>query len=784
MKRAFNLKLWALCGIALAFSACSEDSVQGPNNGAGSVSNFNTANFTVRKSDQTRASSMGTWSEDHKCKLNDDVFDFSLPAGADKMTSPGWAAAGVYVIPASYNGAVSFEWGKLEDGFKLYNFGTVTELKDVNIEGKITVYNDGTLTWNLSSGSRHMFVNTGALTIENYANIGEVYNKGHLVLTRSNQWWNDPDDKVDIPNAMSIYSDGTIEIPNKNCDFKAACDIHNMVNAAGNVKIQNQETQYICGLKVAGTLDMTQGHLQTSYVKAKEIKFDGAEMWLLPEAYVGAEKISMINSATAIHGYEDSYALVEADDFFFRNMNNFESAFSSNISFKVNGTIDIEEILRRDNGQQDNEKSIYKTVEDYLASQNGEALADRFNGEELSGTPECGDSYGTPGETPEEPEGPTLELIGSIEAPSHDHDIDKSDPNRRHLSATCIDFKDGVFYVSYHMRGGNYAGDTYDKDDVEGCIETWTIEKDKEKNSDVVTLGNWMWTNGFDFNHLIIDGSNIVTVGHYGKKGAIIGKMTNTFANFDAEENNADGKSDEFSFKYLTTAEPLMDKGENGEIKTDYKNAGDGNCVIRVNDEYFVSTYEGYGKLDLEFNRIKDEDGKVAFVPTPGSAKHIIEKGGDIAVLYLNERPTSTATAKSSATLATVSKDNFPFGAATSELNSYVQPVDGKNVLAWNDNKMFACLGKGGLNVDNEIYTFGEENKEPVNGIAFDGPYVYLASGSHLRVLDASTMEEVTHYCIPNMSANYIKVATVNGEKVIAVAFGQAGIKVFKLKNN
>ncbi|MCH5178023.1 MAG: hypothetical protein J1F25_08360, partial [Prevotellaceae bacterium] len=405
----------------------------------------------------------------------------------------------------------------------------------------------------------------------------------------------------------------------------------------------------------------------------------------------------------------------------------------------------------------------------------------------------CNDTWTVTPDEEEEPTEPELELVGSIESPTHDHDADKNDPNRRHLSATCIDVdNNGVFYVTYHMRGGygsgeHYAGDTFDKDGVEGCIETWTIAKDETTNNSNIQLGSYMWTNDFDFNHLILDGNNIVTVGHRDNKGAIIGRLPKFYEDYDAKENNASGYSEEFKFKYLTTAEPLMGEGKDGEIKIDYKNAGDGNCVIKVNNEYWVATYEGYGRLNADFSRIKDEAGNVAFQPTPGSAKYLIEKDGDIAVLFLNERPTSTATAQSSATLATISKSTFPFNGTTSVLKSYVQPVDGKNVIAWNGVDLMACLGKGGLNINNNIYTFGEDKAEnetePVNGIAYDSDYIYVAAGSHLRVLDSATKKEVTHTTLPGMSANYIKLATINGEKYIAVAFGQAGIKVFQLKN-
>lgn len=150
-----------------------------------------------------------------------------------------------------------------------------------------------------------------------------------------------------------------------------------------------------------------------------------------------------------------------------------------------------------------------------------------------------------------------------------------------------------------------------------------------------------------------------------------------------------------------------------------------------------------------------------------------------------------------------------------------VSPVDGKNVVySDGDGKLFACLGKGGLYYENNgnrgIMKFGENGNLPVNGVYADNSvefdwaqfeyvyeekghngYVYVTCGARLVILDRSTLEEVASWNIPTKdkdgeylddvaaSANYVNV--VKGEKVgdvyeriITVAFGQAGVKVFK----
>ena len=789
MMKKFSFNFWALCGVALAFTACSEDSLVNPSDSTANVSEFNTAHVTVKKSAQKRANSIDTWSEDHSDAWVSKL-DFEKPADAITATknsqwdtSATLRSGNTYYVSSDFDGVLNFD-----------NFNG-----DLYVDAKITQFygNVGNLNlYILPNGSWECGFNNGSITIYNQGNlilgsydlqnnnIGDIYNCGYMSLGKAGDYPN-------LSNAHHIYSNGDFELAG-NIDFKAFCDIHGTMSVAGDIKIQNNEAQYVCALEVEGKLDITQGHLKTSYVKANEITFDGADLYLLPNAHVVANKISMPNSATSIKGYTGSHALVETKDIYFRNFNTFQSAFSSNIYFNVTGSIDIQE-RREENGSTVDYAVLYSSAAEYLATQTGSVVADRFNISDVKAVDGCNDTWTVTPDEEEEPTEPELELIGSIENPTHDHDADKNDPNRRHLSATCIDVdNNGVFYVTYHMRGGygsgeHYAGDTFDKDGVEGCIETWTIAKDETTNNSNIQLGSYMWTNDFDFNHLILDGNNIVTVGHRDNKGAIIGRLPKFYEDYDAKENNASGYSEEFKFKYLTTAEPLMGEGKDGEIKIDYKNAGDGNCVIKVNNEYWVATYEGYGRLNADFSRIKDEAGNVAFQPTPGSAKYLIEKDGDIAVLFLNERPTSTATAQSSATLATISKSTFPFNGTTSVLKSYVQPVDGKNVIAWNGVDLMACLGKGGLNINNNIYTFGEDKAEnetePVNGIAYDSDYIYVAAGSHLRVLDSATKKEVTHTTLPGMSANYIKLATINGEKYIAVAFGQAGIKVFQLKN-
>ena len=354
------------------------------------------------------------WSENHTDGWESKL-EFTLPDGAIDITQENFRTDGtVYYVPESFNGALDLGYKiELKEGMSLYNYGKVTAIKNVNLNGVVSFYNAGTLNFTIQSGGDHTIYNTGTLNVWQYQNIGNLYNNGTLVLERNHtaDWANDGG-KADIPDDMSIYSTGgVIMMPDGVGDFKAACDVHNPFYVTGDLKIQNSRTQYICWLEVTGHLEMTQGNLQASYVKANDINFDGASIWLLPQGHVVAKQISWPNSASYIYGYEGSVGLVEATDWIFRNKNNFTSAFSSNIYFKVDGSIDIEEILVRDNGQQDNVYSKYANAAEYLASQNGKELEGRINAG-ISVNPDCGGSGGGTPEPGEDIEIPIEDPVG------------------------------------------------------------------------------------------------------------------------------------------------------------------------------------------------------------------------------------------------------------------------------------------------------------------------------------------------------------------------------------
>ena len=395
-----------------------------------------------------------TWTDNHSCDWADKL-NVVLPEGATEMTAPGWLSTGVYVVPTE--GSVSLGWANFNDDDKIYILGNVTELKEANYNGKVTFYNVGTLTYSVSSGQRHTIINTGTLTIDNYANVGEVYNSGTLTLKANQYSWNG---KADIPDAMSIFStgEGSVLMPDGG-DFKAAADIHGTLVADDDTKIQNSNTQYICGVKVDGVLDMTQGHLQSSNIEADEITFDGAEIWLTPGGHIKADVIRMPNSATAIYGEATSTGLIEVEDIYFQNTNNFDDSFSANIYFKVTGEIDFSNSTKFGGGAKH-----YADVEAY--NDDNTTLKGYNSSDAASGSPECGQpwSVGTPEEITPDPEEYWVRIIAEDLAASNGSDFDYNDV----VFDAYID-ADNKAHIIVRAAGGTmplYIGEVKEKNEV------------------------------------------------------------------------------------------------------------------------------------------------------------------------------------------------------------------------------------------------------------------------------------------------------------------------------
>ena len=387
----------------------------------------------------TRAVLTKKWTNTHSCNWEDKL-KFSYPTGAIDITDTvysdkdGKNTGAVYYVPEDFSGQLKLkDRVKLTDGMSIYNYGTITSV-DGDWTGVVSVYNAGTWNWSVTSGSRHTIINTGTFTLADDANIGELYNGGHLEIT-----------DTDISNSVSIHSNGAaiINMP-KGGDLKAVCDIHGTLNVTGDVKVQNSTEKYICGIVATGHMENTDGPLITSYVNANDIKFDGNPIYLLPGGHIKAKTtINIPNEKCYVYGHENSVALIETVNFEFGNKKDLTHAFSDNVYFKVSGYVKIENCHAM-GGSHD-----FATVDEYLAyvghnagQQDEYPLAkDRVNAGNATGSPACGSAWsiGTPddGDKDEEWDDWARIIVEDLSA----------------TSRTDFDFNDAVFDVRINSAG-------------------------------------------------------------------------------------------------------------------------------------------------------------------------------------------------------------------------------------------------------------------------------------------------------------------------------------------
>lgn len=322
---------------------------------------------------------------------------FEKPEGAVDITKSNFDQSGkVYYIPETFEGTLNLNWQfKFTEGMSLYNFGKVTDIINCNFEGVVNFYNNGELTWNISSGEKHNIHNNGQLVVLSYANIGNLYNFAELTLSYSKQYW-DPG-KAEIPDAMFIYSrGGSVTIP---CDgdLKSKTEIHNTLVCDGNLNIQNDATdKYICGLDVDGNLNID-SDVTSSYIVAEDILLNGNSIFLTNGGHIIANKVAFEgngitandNEYEAIKLVSGTSALVEANSFYCKNDKlgnhlgtnvyaNFET-----ITYKVGG------IAYTSNASE--------YVDELFES-------NRINNSNISGNPECGEAWGST--TPTDPTDP------------------------------------------------------------------------------------------------------------------------------------------------------------------------------------------------------------------------------------------------------------------------------------------------------------------------------------------------------------------------------------------
>lgn len=363
---------------------------------------------------------------------------------------------------------------------------------------------------------------------------------------------------------------------------------------------------------------------------------------------------------------------------------------------------------------------------------------------------------------------PGLDLITTVE-PDHTHEI----------SATGIMPLNGYLYMSYHTNKNQ-------KDNANnshgGCIEVMApVENDQ------AVLKQYIYDSEriLDFNHILATKLNsgerkIFLPGSSKKKGAMLAYMDirddQMLADESMEITSKDGNE-------VTIKQPL-NYIQLKPAKEEYKGY-DENCVV-YNDKtnhLIVATTEGYTVYDA--TTMNEVDTYVK----PGKAKHVTQGNGKIICLYLDERNKDSKVGIP-ATIEIIDKETEDFNNTKKfSTNVNIEPNDGKNVIAFKDNKIYACLGAAGLYVydmqGNEQWHYQMPNpknkdgnwKALCNGCFVDDNYVYLAYGSYgVVVIDKNTQKVVAHRIVEK-SANYITV--YNG--YIYVAYGRSRMQVFKL---
>lgn len=336
--------------------------------------------------------------------------------------------------------------------------------------------------------------------------------------------------------------------------------------------------------------------------------------------------------------------------------------------------------------------------------------------------------------------GPSLETITTV---TNDH----SHP----ISATSVQFADNKAYVSWHEKG----------DGIHGCVEVF------EHADNGVSLIAYAEDPKTDYNHIMVDGNRLLTVGH-NDKNAIIGEIALAGGTF------AQGSVLDFT----TLKGNRIPHEDNPEFY-----GGDGNCIIRNGDFLQVASYGGLHTLNNDLSRMEPSSGAFR---TPGSAKHIASADGKIYVLNLTERIKDAESSK--AELRMYADNDYTWSNPTiisSELT--VSPVDGKNVICTDkDGNVYVALGHEGVRKFTGNNIVGEyKSGSPANGLAVDDKYLYVAMGKGLVIFDKNNLKTpVLTYRHTGLSGNQASCnyVAVNGD-IIYLAYGRDGLDVLRMRN-
>lgn len=699
---------------------------------------------------------------------------------------------------------------------------------EMNVAGTtIYVCSGATLTWNayLSDNNPTVIVLSGGKIIDTYSNVGKCCNAdvyGSIEFSqdrieinhtfRTSQNLNAEDKNLAI--AGKAYIGGNVTAKNfypgsgitnikgdlnlGESEFKL--DNNTKLNVDGKItakklELTNKSVLYSgCGAKIAGEVNLNDGSaLHAKYLEcSKFTQSSGSSLILSDQSFINCSgEFASYNNDTSYSILEGdgSKAVIKADKFFFNNgapqkddagetyyeVKMFSTPGSNNPQIVADGTFYVnwqpanvrftDANMYVTNGVTKNEVVINKTTDCGNPGWiNPNPKPSPEPEPEPTPTP-------TPKPEPTPNPKPGLDLITTVE-PEHTHEI----------SATGIMPLNGYLYMSYHTNQNQKDNADYSHG---GCIEVMSPVKD-----DKAELKQYIYDSArdLDFNHILAtklnsDERKIFLPGSSNKKGAMLAYMDirekdHMLADESMEITSKEG--DEVTIKQPLNYIQL--KPATAEFA---KKGYDENCVV-YNDNtnhLIVATTEGYIVYDATTMN------EVETYSKPGKAKHLAIGNGKIVGLYLNERNDDTKIGLP-ATIEIINEKTEDFNdTKTFDTKVKIEPNDGKNVIAVNDNLIYACLSSAGLYVydmdGNEQWHYqmpSPKNKEGkwkalCNGCFVDDNYVYLAYGSYgIVVIDKNTHKVIAHRALEK-SANYITV--YNG--YIYVAYGRSRMQVFKL---
>lgn len=694
----------------------------------------------------------------------------------------------------------------------------------MNVAGTtIYVCSGATLTWNAYENNiPTVIVLSGGKVIDTYGNVGKCCNAdvyGSIEIKqdrieinhtfRTSQSLNAEDKNVSIAGkayiggnvvAKNFYpGNGIINIKGDlnlgesefKLDNKTKLNVDGKITAK-RLELTNSSVLYSgCGAKIAGEVNLNDGSaLHAKYLEcSKFTQSSGASLILSDQSYVNCSgEFASYNNDTSFSILEGdgAKAVIKADKFYFNNgapqkndegetyyeVKMFSTPGKNNPQIVAVGSFYV-------NGQKVNvrftDANMFVTNEvtksEVVINPTTDCDNPGWENPDPKPSPEP-EPEPTPTPTPKpEPTPnpkPGLDLITSVE-PEHTHQI----------SATGIMPLNGYLYMSYHTNQNQKDNTAYSHG---GCIEVMApVENDQ------AVLKQYIYDSErtLDFNHILAtklnsDERKIFLPGSSSKKGAMLAYMDirkdHMLADESMEITSNDGNE-------VTIKQPL-NYVQLKPAKAEYKGY-DEKCVVYNDDtnHLIVATTEGYTVYDATTMN------EVNTYSKPGKAKHVAMGNGKIVCLYLNERNKDTQVGIP-ATIEIINKKSEDFeNTKTFPTNVSIEPNDGKNVIAVEDNKIYACLGAAGLYVydmnGNEQWHYQMPNpknkddkwKALCNGCFVDDNYVYLAYGSYgIVVIDKNTHKVVAHRIVEK-SANYVTV--YNG--YIYVAYGRSRMQVFKL---